>query len=416
MRTNERKGMKKVVIINQPLNNRGDEAAHKALVRTLLRELPDAIIQVPYPSRVKKNIRPFIVQHERAEYIPVSFYKGILPMQRLITHRQWMWLTKIHPALRKYVQLMREADWVVNAPGGICMGGFQNWNHLMFLMMARHCKTRIAYYGRSIGPFPVATAENQLFRDLSYSLLKSFKFISLRDSKSETFAKEIGFDYFSTVDTAFLDFPQVDIPGEIREFIGDHPYMVMVPNLLIWHYFYKGRISKETVIDFFKRVASIIMEQYPELCIVMLPQTHDYGTYEGDDIHIFREISMAINDRRVKVIPDTCNSDIQQCIIRQARFVVGARYHSVVFAVNNNVPFVALSYEHKIAGMLETLGMAERFIDITHSLDNEDNIVSTLQIFKEKIMSQESPSEAQQKAKNISGNCMSRFVELVNNH
>lgn len=35
-----------ILLINQPLNNRGDEAAHKALVRTLSKDYSDSHIEV----------------------------------------------------------------------------------------------------------------------------------------------------------------------------------------------------------------------------------------------------------------------------------------------------------------------------------------------------------------------------------
>ena len=35
-----------ILIINQPLNSRGDESAHKALVRSLLRDYPNVWITV----------------------------------------------------------------------------------------------------------------------------------------------------------------------------------------------------------------------------------------------------------------------------------------------------------------------------------------------------------------------------------
>ena len=50
---------------------------------------------------------------------------------------------------------------------------------------------------------------------------------------------------------------------------------------------------------------------------------------------------------------------------------MGARYHSVVFAVNNDVPFVALSYEHKMSGLAEALGLSGQVVDITERIRTE---------------------------------------------
>lgn len=71
-----------------------------------------------------------------------------------------------------------------------------------------------------------------------------------------------------------------------------------------------------------------------------------------------------IKDNRIVVIDDIYSSDIQQTIIAYSQLVVGARYHSVVFSLNNAVPFIALSYEHKISGLLETLDKVDCMVDI----------------------------------------------------
>ena len=145
----------------------------------------------------------------------------------------------------------------------------------------------------------------------------------------------------------------------------------------------------------------------------MLPQTFNYGNYEGDDIHLFNEIKAMKKDYPITVISDQYSSDIQQTIIQGASCLVGARYHSVVFAINNNVPFVALSYEHKISGLLETLGKTECMLDITFALDSEKKTNEFLVLFKEKLNNIKSDSKVQALAKAISNKCFSYFVNQL---
>ena len=60
---------------------------------------------------------------------------------------------KIYTGYRKIFNKIKNADIVICAPGGICMGGFHNWNHLFFLGLAFYAKKEIIYYSISIGPF-----------------------------------------------------------------------------------------------------------------------------------------------------------------------------------------------------------------------------------------------------------------------
>lgn len=398
----------KILIVNQPLNNRGDESAHKGLLRTICREMPQCKITVLFVNGNPDSINQFNVHLPNVEYINLKAVKGFSRVAKIGLRYDMRWLWCLHPTISRVIRLYRNYDLVVCAPGGICMGGFQNWGHLFFLQVAKHLGKKLAYYGRSFGPFPVATSSNRKFKELSLEMLNYFSFLSIRDKKTETLARELNISYVSTVDSAFLDSPKVEIPKEIQSMIGTDPYMVFVPNLLIWHYAYKGKVSKETILSFYSQLTDCITKHYPSYKIVMLPQTFNNGI--GDDINLFREIEAIKKDSRIVVVPDRYSSDIQQTIISKAKFLVGARYHSVVFAINNNTPFVALSYEHKISGLLATLNKEYCMIDITKTFVNPTSIKNTIALFDDKLQTLSDDKEAQAKAKNKARVCMNEFV------
>ena len=146
----------------------------------------------------------------------------------------------------------------------------------------------------------------------------------------------------------------------------------------------------------------------------MLPQTFNYKDKIDNDFNFFMELKDNVNLQQIVVIPDTFSSDVQQSVIAKAACMIGARYHSVVFAINQNIPFVALSYEHKISGLLETLKKQDCMIDIVHALDDEDTIEATLCEFKNKIRLVKSDWNACQTAKSIAGQCMDKLVQYLN--
>ena len=374
-----------ILIINQPLRNRGDESAHKALIRKIKTQIPNVSIRVLF---INCSSTDSICQFD--VHLPnVTYINSEIPLCGLLIR-----LYKLHLPLLMFLNPFfilnmwthyRWADAVVCAPGGICMGGFQNWGHIFQLYVAKLARKPLSYFGRSFGPFPTATKSNRLFKKRSMELLNYFSFISIRDKKTEAIAKELGITYTSTVDSAFLDSTTVELPYELRYFNSLDNYMVYVPNLLLWHFAYKGKFEIEDVLSFYTQMARIILEQDKNQKIVMLPQTFQYRVKYGDDIDLFREIACQINDDRVIVLPDCYSSDIQQKIISRANYVVGARYHSIVFAINQNVPFVSLSYEHKMSGLLETLQMTETMIDISHTLETLEGRNRCLKEFTELI-------------------------------
>lgn len=403
-----------ILIINQPPFNRGDESAHKALIRELLKRLSGTRIRVLSPLEDIENVRQYAVHDERLEYIyaPAQILRYRTFFNLGMFHNQ-TWLWNIHPTFRQYKGIFSWADWVMCAPGGICMGGFQNWGHLFLLKLAKWCGKPLAYYGRSFGPFPTETEQQREFKAFSLDMLHYFSFLSIRDHKTELIAEELGIPYVSTVDSAFLDSPKVVVPYELRSAIGDKPYMVFVPNYLLWHYAYKDRISHDTVINFYLSVIDEIFAANPEQNIVMLPQVFCGTSYATSDVELFRELADKKNDKRIIVAADCYSSDIQQAIIHDASYVIGARYHSIVFALNQGVPCIALNYEHKISGLLQTLGKEEWCVEFSDTLDSEENQQKCLSQIRELIPMLKPDLEARDRAKQIASDCLNKFIELI---
>lgn len=406
-----------LLIINQPPFNRGDESAHKGFIRALLSRVPNVHIKVMYRSYEIESVRQYRVDDSRVEYIVEPnphFLFSKFQAQGLHNGRTYLW--HIHPTFRKYKNIFTWADYVVCAPGGICMGGFQDWWHLFNLKLAQFFCCRLAYYGRSFGPFPVETESNRKFKEISIEMLHYFSFLSIRDKKTELLAKELGVTYTPTVDSAFLDDTIVAIPYELKYVIGEKPYMVFVPNYLLWHYAYKERISHETVLSFYSQVMDEVWRVNPELNIVMLPQLFCGREYALNDVDLFRDLGERKQDDRIIVVADCYGSDVQQAIIRRARYVIGARYHSIVFAINQGVPCIALSYEHKIAGLLESLGKSEWCVDFVNALDNEESRAKALKNIAEKIPLMTSDFELQRKAKAVAEVCIDKFVKTMSSN
>lgn len=358
-----------ILVINQPVGNRGDESAHRALMHSLNVALPDAHITVLAFQDFQNAINEFVVENANNKYVNFIFrrnFRAYESAEAIIKHNMTRLGTALHPVLRKLLPYYKKADVVVCAPGGICMGGFQNWRHMYLLQIARDLHKPIVYYSRSIGPFPVSSPLEQRFRKLSIEMLNGFTFLSLRDRKSKDLAESMGISFTPSVDTAFLTHPNVSLPEDISKNLSSE-YVVFVPNELTWHFAFKS-LSKDVIDDFYLYIMRELRKTYPTAQIVMLPQLCSLG--KKGDYRYFQTLKQECEDKNLYIMPDTYSSDVQQTIISHAKMVVGARYHSVVFAINNEVPFVALSYEHKIQGLLEDLSLTDHMVDITAGLDN----------------------------------------------
>ena len=113
------------------------------------------------------------------------------------------------------------------------------------------------------------------------------------------------------------------------------------------------------------------------------------------------------------VIDDTYSSDIQEALIKDATFVIGARYHSIVFSINQATPFIALSYEHKISGLLESLNKEDRIIDISTIWSSEEDIKKCLHSVSDKLSDLQSDEALRRKAKDKANACFALFSDFV---
>lgn len=398
-----------ILLINQPIGNRGDESAHRSLMKSLNRLFPNANITVLFFIRSMDQILPIMEINTTNKYINVT-RKHNFKILNFIQFAVKLNITKIiaylHPIMRELIPYYKKADIVICAPGGICLGGFQNWNHLFMLLLAKDFKKKLVYYSRSFGPFPDKTVNNRIFKKRSLTMLHYFDFLSIRDIETKKLADELNIKYISSIDTAFLDVPQTAIPKEIIKEIGTSNYIVFVPNSLTWHYFFKN-IPQDVIDSFYIEIIKRCRKIYPDSKIVMLPQLFYAGN--NSDYQYFLKIKKQSEIDNMYVVNDTFSSNIQQSIIQNSKCIIGARYHSIVFAINNNVPFIALGYEHKINGLLESLNKSDRMVDITNIFVDSTKTDKIICQIEKLLNTLKKDSLAQAKAHTIANDCLTKL-------
>ena len=396
----------KITIIEQPVNNRGDEAAHRSLVRQLNLEFSNAHITVVFIGENPNSVEQMCVKHPNNRYVNIT--GKIKGMSRLIPKMLVKYklfdVALLFPVYRNFIKILKESDIIIISPGGINMGGFETWSHLFYINLALKYNNNVIYYGRSIGPFTEVTKDNRIFKKRSLEILHKLKFISLRDSKSMKTLEKLGISYCPTIDTAFLDVPNVILPKELSGLAGTK-YIIFVPNSLTWHPVYRDA-QQEIIDDLYISIVKKILENQNDIKIIMLPQLFNSNV---NDEQYFKKLKSKINNDKIVVLPETYSSDIQQKIISNSKLVIGARYHSIVFAINNNIPFIALSYEHKMDGLCELLEIDKMCIDITGigKKDSDSEIILTRiqDVLKEKIHCAD-----KQKAHNIAMKCFKTTI------
>jgi len=355
------------LIVNQHTSNHGDEAAGKALLRALDKENDIEQVDILYnaPRKMFEDDKltlksalqithylPTVLSYLDKALIRTSFLLP-LPLIRI--------LLRISP-LKQEFKLIESADIVINAPGGVNIGPYKDWQYLWRLYISVKLDKPLAIYSISFGPIP----KNRLFKFVSLYVLRNSEFLSLRDKQSQTYAEEYNLKHIPSIDTAFLDNTfSKDLPTEINN-IKERKYVVVVPNdLYSWHPCYRN-LSKKYLDNIYLSIINLFTSK--GLNVVLLPQL--FGIQ--NDSRYFERLCLQLpNKKNVCIIPADYNCDMQQAVVNKAEFLVGARYHSIVFAIRGNTPFIALSYEHKAKHMLSLLSLDRYAVDLEQVLDQD---------------------------------------------
>ena len=148
-----------------------------------------------------------------------------------------------------------------------------------------------------------------------------------------------------------------------------------MPNSLTWHPAFKS--ARQDIIDnFYLKVIDYLLDKFPTSNIVMLPQLFNA---ENSDYQYFNKLKNANKNNRIVVVNEEFGSDIQQKIISDAKFVIGARYHSIVFSIDgiNSIPrSCAITIDFLSRKEIKLIFLSKsklRLLNILNSLHIEEN-------------------------------------------
>lgn len=398
----------RILIINQHSANHGDESACMALLRSLDKKgYNDVTIsynmshnmseKCKFRYKEVRNLSPIKFNYFSYKAINL-YYKYSNVLTRLIC--------LFDKELRKEYFAIRNADLIINAPGGANLGLYKDQRYLWRLLIAKRLKKKYAIYSTSIGPFD---KNDKKYISRAREVLKGAFFLSLRDQKSYEYAEKFMVPYVKSIDTAFLETQSdIQLPDELNSLIPEK-YLIIVPNQLYnWHPSFKGIISNEEIDAFYSKLIDRFSStgQY----VVLLPQLFEQGDKNDEDYFI----KLKDNKKNVIVISTQYSSDIQQKIIEKADFIIGARYHTIIFAINNNTPFYCLSYEHKMSDMLKLLGLEEYSFEIKNAFEQPEICIETImEIFNKRNTIQDKIDLAKVKAKKLASGCFEKFCAYI---
>lgn len=358
-----------IFVIHAHTANRGDEAAVKAMIDEILRAKPDTKITIAingdtfYPAMDKRvtQIGRFPKPHSvlaRIEYPIFMKSSGKICCTN---------------TAKKFKKALKEADLVVHAPGGPSIGDIYinaEKAYLDRLELAQKFKKKYMFYAPSMGPFN--NDERNIRRR---KILLGAEKVILRDPISFGFVKEfcpechpvLALDsaFQHEVDTS-LNESKLHGYTELYDFMNKHEKNIGITITdLKWHPKYgKTKVYEQIRKTFEEFVTFLDTNGYG---IIFIPQL--YGS--GNDSDLMSEFSTGGNGFVMEANSDIYDTYFQQYVIGKLYAVVGMRYHSNIFSAKMGTPFVSISYEQKMKGFMEKMGLPQYCIPVESLTESE---------------------------------------------
>lgn len=355
--------MTNVLVINQHGDNRGDEAALRAMAEGLDERLadlrmtvfhqfsdPTSQVELAAPTTYFPIIQPVTEALRFAVAATLSSFG--LPAERLATARG-----------RAKIEAYRTADLVVSAPGGPYFGDLYADHeivHWFYVWLARRFGKRTMLYSPSCGPF-----ENRVLNPIRRRGFRWFDRVAVRESQSaEHLRATFGIDPEITADSALQSRRE---PGSPPVQCEDDERLVAVsvraPS--------DDRRDQHdrAVIEALRHLSAAQRTRF-----VMLPQLH--GPRHADRSYLEELIDRADLGANAVVLDETLDANAHRDTIAAADLVIAGRYHPLIFSIAAAVPVMVIPYEHKAEGAASAAGIAHRILRLDE-LD-EDSIIDAL--------------------------------------
>lgn len=368
-----------ILVVNAYVReNGGDAALLDVLLRQLRETYPDARIQIAGMED----------PHSRPEFegVPnigsIRLYTG---RESLGTLRRWVhklvgitvaqfWFvgpnrlydilgTVLSTEVRAEVDAIRAADLVVSLGGGYLngKGNFAGDLNVYFLLapllLAERLGKPVVCAPQSYGPFGDHRQERWVF-----NVLNKAELLMVREATSVELLTKLGIRprlMHQSVDSGFaFEGPPVKdalyerfkLPKTTR-FIG-----VTARQWLPVAQQAKYERAVATTIDYLQRTYGVRA--------VLIPQVT--ATYHADDDRIVEKRIASYCDPASQplLIDESIDHKILKAMYGELDYLIGTRFHSVIFGLTSMVPCVAIEYEHKTGGIMHDLGLDEWVIKI----------------------------------------------------
>jgi polysaccharide pyruvyl transferase WcaK-like protein len=366
-------GKAHILIINQHGENRGDEAAMRAMLQgfeerlgavrfTLLYQFKDRSLRLKFTQDVV-DLPIKLPLEEAARLLLFSATKAVGQALDQV----------LGETGRAMIRAYETADLVVSAPGGPYFGDIYKDHeivHWFFVWLAKVYNKPLFLYSPSAGPF-----KHRVLNPLRKRLYREFDVLCTREEISAGYLRELlGNDVqvHVTADSAL----QVRLEPLAREEYFKGPRVSLAERLIVAvsaiEYKYPGASDPRAMQRRYDAVMLEVLAHVHEKHkphFVFLPQL--YGKAHSDVPYLTALAKRMTPEASWEVADPEHDSDLQRRTFGMADVSIASRYHPAIFSHSGGTPGVCIYYEHKALAFMRQLEL-ERFAFDIRQLNAND--------------------------------------------
>jgi polysaccharide pyruvyl transferase WcaK-like protein len=266
------------------------------------------------------------------------------------------------PEVRRELLAVTSADLVVALGGGYlnARDDLASDLSIFFLLLpvwlAQRAGVPVVFGPQSYGPFPRDRQRRMVRRVLS-----SARAVVVREDISVGRLDEAGVDpapILRGVDSAFAFTGRSTRPWRTELGIPADATLV-VATARQWLAPEEQQRYEQSLVDVYAHVL-----EHDNHYVVIVPQV-TCAFQDDDDRIVNKRIAAQLDHPRLLVVTDDgFDHHDAHALYAAADFIIGTRFHSVIFGLTATVPCLAIEYDHKTRGIMRDLGLEEWVIGI----------------------------------------------------
>lgn len=161
-------------------------------------------------------------------------------------------------------------------------------------------------------------------------------------------------------------------PERGRDFLAlagldtSRPVIGIVPNMQVYSRVSGPRAMDHPYVRGLRQIVADLLANTPAGIVLMPHSMGDGVKPEHDDRRLCEWISSGITEGgRVVTLLDDLSAAELKGVIGACELLIGSRFHSLVAALSQRVPVVAIGWSHKYSELLELFGMRDALLDVS---------------------------------------------------